>query len=146
MTISRLMCPAERALLRRCQCALQGFLDRMHNFLHYLLMKVVVMSDKSSAEHELSTRFGYDADGQWARKSTAAALIASGDWGFEHPLPVPPKVHVRLFSRYIRPFLGLPRKLPVSSYTTHGEHHVAKRDDTRDRLGQGCFPLLISES
>ena len=72
----------------------QGFWQRVQNFLHYLLLKVLVMSNASSEERRLSNDFGYSADGRWASMSTAAALIAAGDWALEYPFPLPPKVHV----------------------------------------------------
>lgn len=52
------------------------------------------MSDTSRAERQLSERFGFTADGSWMRRSSAAAMIATGDWALEWPLPIPPKVHV----------------------------------------------------
>ena len=74
---------------------LQGFKQRFGNFLTYLLMRYLVMSDTSKAERQLSEKFGYSADGSWLPRSTAAAVIVSGDWALEWPFPIPPKVHVR---------------------------------------------------
>ena len=74
--------------------ALQGFWGRVQNYLQYLLMETLVMSDASSAERQLSNEFGYTADGRPTRQSTAAAMIATGDWALEYPFPLPPKVHV----------------------------------------------------
>ncbi len=73
---------------------MQAFKQRFWNFLQYFIVRVIIMGDASPAERELSERYGYDADGSWTTRSTAAAAISSGDWALEYPFPVPPKVHV----------------------------------------------------
>ena len=73
---------------------LQSFYFRLHNWFQYALMKFLVMSDKAPAEAALSKKYGYKAVGSWASRSTAPAVIATGDWALEYPYPLPPKVHV----------------------------------------------------
>lgn len=73
---------------------LQGFKQRVENYLQYLPLRYFVMSDTSTAERRLSAKFGFNADGSWLSRSTAAAIIVMGDWALEWPFPVPPKVHV----------------------------------------------------
>ena len=80
---------------KRLNAILQGFNQRIINYLQYLFLRYVVMSDTSPAERELTASFGYNADGSWLPRSTAAALICAGEWALEYPFPVPPKVHVR---------------------------------------------------
>ena len=74
---------------------MQAFKQRFWNFLQYLMVRILIMGPAASpAERELSARFGCEADGSWSRRSTAPALICSGDWALEYTFPVPPKVHV----------------------------------------------------
>ena len=87
------------------QFAMQGVWWRLQNYLQYLLMRVVVMSDASTEERKLTQSFGYDADGSWISRSTAAAVLVGGDFALEYPIPVPPKVHV---SRGIKDLLVNP--------------------------------------
>lgn len=74
--------------------AMQGFTFRFINYLEFLLVRLVVMGGSTTAEKEMTRRYGYTADGSWTAKSTAAAYIIVGDWALEHPFPLPPKAHV----------------------------------------------------
>ena len=73
---------------------MQGFWQRMQNYLQCNLLNFLLTFSNSRAERALSKSFGYDMDGSWARRSTSAALIAGGDWALEYPFPLPPKIHV----------------------------------------------------
>ena len=94
-SISNTACTAV-GVLRWVRAAdgMQGFKQRFYNYLHFLLVRVIMMGGSSLHERELTKRYGYIADGSWTSKSTAAAYIAVGDWALEYPFPVPPKVHV----------------------------------------------------
>ncbi len=73
---------------------LQTFTQRLRNYLQCLLVKHVLMADKSGAERKLTQRYGYDVDGSWTARSYAPAAILGSDWALEYPLPIPPRVHV----------------------------------------------------
>ena len=64
-------------------------------------MRTVVMSDASREERQLTQSFGLDADGSWITRSKAAAVLVGGDFSIEYPIPVTPKVHVRLKLRHV---------------------------------------------
>ena len=76
--------------------ALQSFKQRVANYLQYLLVKNIVMADKSSPERQLTQKYGYDVDGSWSARSYAPAAILGCDWALEYPLPIPPRIHVSL--------------------------------------------------
>ncbi len=88
---------AEELLLnhRAGSCRVQDLWSRLQNFLQYLFIRILVLSDASREERALSQSFGYDADGSWMKRSTAAAVLVGGDFSLEYPIPLPPKVHVR---------------------------------------------------
>ena len=73
---------------------MQAFKLRFWNFLQYLMVRILIMTDTAPAERALAKRYGYEADAAWSTRSVAPALISAGDWALEYPFPVPPKVHV----------------------------------------------------
>jgi hypothetical protein len=76
----------------------QTFWQRVRNYLQHLLVKAALLPNIRADQKHVVQSTGQSFKTYETGVSSSAAAIAVGDWSLEIPVPLPPKVHVRILS------------------------------------------------
>lgn len=71
-----------------------GFLQRCQNYLQKVLIEQIPMRLTQSNQRRFMIESGLKVRAYQQTRSIAAAAISAADWAIEHPVPLPPKVHM----------------------------------------------------
>ncbi len=84
-------------------CAVQGFLQRVQNYLQKCLVNLLVRRQLTLNQDKFVKESGHSFTTHETGMSTSAASIVVTDWALEVPQPMPPALHVRSSSSSFPP-------------------------------------------
>ncbi len=80
-------------------CVMQSYLQRVQNFVTNIFVKHFLLATMlKEKQREFVMESGYSYKIYETGRSTAAAVIVVTDWALQFPQPMPPRVHVSLFT------------------------------------------------